>query len=152
MPAGILFTLPLPVPSLPTVNKYWSRVNVAVTFRAAVMLTTHWPVPVQVPSQPVKVEPVPALAVRVTDVPKLKSSVQSPGQAMPAGILFTLPLPFPSVLTVRRCWSRVKVAVTAIAAVIVTVQMPDPTHDPDQPLKVEPTSEMAVRVTTVPLL
>jgi hypothetical protein len=44
-------------------------VNVAVTLRAAVMVTWHVVlVPVQAPLQPVKVAPVPAAAVRVTGV------------------------------------------------------------------------------------
>ena len=41
-------------------------VNVAVTLRAAVMLTVQVPVPVQAPLHPVKVDPVAAAAVRVT--------------------------------------------------------------------------------------
>ncbi len=46
----------------------------AVTLRAAVMVTTQLPVPVQAPLQPVKVEPVAAAAVRVTLVPQSYSS------------------------------------------------------------------------------
>ena len=44
---------------------------------------------------------------------------------------------------------RVKVAVTALCAVIVTRQLLVPLHAPDQPAKVEPLSATAVRVTTV---
>jgi hypothetical protein len=35
------------------------------------MLTVHAPVPVHAPPQPVKVEPVAATAVRVTEVPEV---------------------------------------------------------------------------------
>ena len=44
-------------------------VNVAVAERAALIVTTHTPVPVQSPLQPVKVEPAAGVAVRVTTVP-----------------------------------------------------------------------------------
>jgi hypothetical protein len=44
------------------------------------------------------------------------------------------------------------VAVTVVAAVSVTVQVPVPEHPPPlQPVKVEPAAGTAVRVTTVPL-
>ena len=43
--------------------------NVAVTFRAAVIDVAQVPVPVQAPLQPAKVAPLAATAVNVTDVP-----------------------------------------------------------------------------------
>ena len=69
MPAGTLSTTPLPVPTLLTVRgKLWG-VKVAVTVVAAVMVTTHGPVPEQPPPlQPVKLEPVAGAAVSVTAV------------------------------------------------------------------------------------
>jgi hypothetical protein len=55
--------------------------------------------------------------------------------------------------TVKRYWFLVKVAVTDLAASIVTMQEPVPVQTPpDQPAKVEVASEEAVRVTTVPAL
>jgi hypothetical protein len=43
---------------------------------------------------------------------------------------------------------RVNVAVTIVAVLIVTRQvLPEPVHAPDQPVKVEPVSAMAVSVT-----
>ena len=46
-----------------------------------------------------------------------------------------------------------KVAVTSVAAVIVTLHVPAPEQPPpDQPVKVEPVSGVAVRVTRVPEL
>jgi hypothetical protein len=44
-----------------------------------------------------------------------------------------------------------KVAVTAVAAVIDTVQVPVPVQPaPDQPMKVEPAAAVGVRMTLVP--
>jgi len=69
MLAGELVTVPAPVPFFVTVRaKLWS-VNVAVTVVAAVMVTTHGPVPEHPPPlQLVKLEPVAGAAVRVTAV------------------------------------------------------------------------------------
>jgi hypothetical protein len=70
-PVGLEMTLPEPVPVLVTLRRYavgalWA--NVAVTLRAAVMLTVQVvAVPAQPPLQPVKVEPVDGTAVKVTE-------------------------------------------------------------------------------------
>ena len=52
-------------------------------------------------------------------------------------------------LTVTVYWLRAKVAVTALAPVIVSEQLLAPPHAPDQPSKVEPVSAAAVSVTCV---
>ena len=75
-------------------------------------------------------------------------------QLMPAGALVTVPLPVPTLLSVSaKVWAvcGVKVAVTVVAALMLTVQAPVPVHAPVQPLKVEPAAGVAVSVTTVPL-
>ena len=46
---------------------------------------------------------------------------------------------------------RLNVAITNLAAVMVTEQVPVPTQAPLQPAKVEPAAAAAVRATTVPL-
>ena len=72
---------------------------------------------------------------------------------MPVGVLVTVPLPVPALLTMSVADDDVaNVAVTVVAAVTVTVQGPEPVHPPPlQPLKVDPVAGVAVRVTTVPL-
>ena len=58
--------------------------------------------PVQAPLQPVKLEPAAAAAVSVTLVPSVKSAWQVAPQAIPAGLLVTVPLPAPAALTRER--------------------------------------------------
>jgi hypothetical protein len=78
-----------------------AELNVAVTLRAAVMLTVHVPVPVQAPLQPVKAEPVVGVAVRVTAVPSAYHVLQVLPHAMPVGDEVTVPEPVPAFVTVR---------------------------------------------------
>jgi hypothetical protein len=110
------------------------------------------PVPLQPPPlQPLKVEPAAGVAVKVTAVPLPNSAEQVAPHAMPAGELVTVPVPAPDLLTVSvKVWSA-KVAVTVVAALSVTVQVPVPEQPPLQPLKVEPAAGVAVKVTAVPL-
>jgi hypothetical protein len=95
MPAGLLVTVPEPVPFFVTVSVTGVAVNVAVTDVSALTVTTHVPVPVQAPLQPANVEPVAAAAVNVTDVPAVKGCAQMAPQLMPAGALVTVPEPVP---------------------------------------------------------
>jgi hypothetical protein len=68
---------------------------------------------------------------------------------MPAGFEVTVPLPVPEVATVNTGFS-VKVAVTDVAASIVTLQVTDePLHAPVHPEKTEAADGAAVNVTTV---
>jgi len=153
MPAGELVTVPLPVPAGVTVRVKLCRVKVAVTVVAAETVTTHDPAPEQPPpAQPVKVEPAAAVAVNVTAVPLAKLAEQVAPQLIPAGELVTVPLPVPALLTVSAKVGRAKVAVTVVAALRVTVQVPVPEQPPPlQPVKVEPAAGVAVSVTAVPL-
>jgi hypothetical protein len=62
---------------------------------------TQEPVPEHPPTHPEKVEPVLGVAVIITEVPTGKVVVQLFVQfAIPLGLLVTLPLPVPDVLTV----------------------------------------------------
>ena len=68
---------------------------------------------------------------------------------MPAGLLTTVPPPFPLLDTVSWKMPRVKVAVTVLAESIESVQVLVPAQEPLQPVKDDPTSGCAVSVTTV---
>ena len=72
---------------------------------------------------------------------------------IPAGVLVTVPLPdVPALVTVRVKLGTPKVAVTVVAADIVTVHEPVPEHPPPlHPVKIEPDAGVAVSVTAVPL-
>src|SRR5206468_2872653 len=124
--------------------------KVGVTVVAAVTVTTQESVPEQVPPlQPVKTEPAAGVAVSVTTVPLTKVAVQVGPQSMAAGVLDTVPAPAPGLETVRTKVG-VKVAVTAVAAVRVTVQGPVPVQPPPlQPVNAEPRAGVAVSVTVV---
>ena len=61
----------------------------------------------------------------------------------------TVPAPVTDFVTVK-LYTGIKVAVTDVAAVIVTVQVPVPEHAPDQPEKVDPLAAEAVKVTDIP--
>ena len=58
-------------------------------------------IPVQSPLQPPNVEPVEALAVRVTEVDEAKLNAHVEPQLIPAGTLDTVPVPVPVLLTLR---------------------------------------------------
>src|SRR6266704_739182 len=127
MPAGELVTVPLPVPALVTVSvKVWS-VKVAVTVVAAETVTTHDPVPEQLPPlQLLKIEPAAGVAVSVTAVPPAKFAAQVAPQVMPAGALVTVPVPVPPFETVSakvgvKVTVKASVAVLPAASVAVTV-------------------------------
>ena len=69
-------------------------------------------------------------------------------QLIPAGLDETVPDPVPALLTVSAKVSRVKVAVTFVAAVTLTVHVPVPEQPaPLQPANVDPAVGEAERVT-----
>src|SRR5437016_14338491 len=75
--------------------------KVAMTARAALIVTLQVPVPVQLPLQPVKVAPAAGAGVRVTTVPVVRAVEQVAPQEIPADELVTVPLPVPDLVTVR---------------------------------------------------
>jgi hypothetical protein len=127
--------------------------NFAPTACTELMLTVQLPVPEHAPVQPVNVEPVAGVAVKVTAVPLANAAEQVAPQEMPVGALVTVPLPAPVLLTVSvtLCWANV--AVTDWAALIVTVHVPVPVQPaPLQPVNVEPVAGVAVNVTAAPVV
>src|SRR5215468_9087464 len=102
MPAGEEVTVPVPLPALVTVRVGLVPVElkVAVTDCADAIDTVQVPVPVQLPLQPAKVEPLAATAVRVTEAPLAKVALHVLPQLTPDGEEVTVPLPLPALVTV----------------------------------------------------
>jgi hypothetical protein len=105
-PAGLDVTVPEPVPAFATDTVYCTgalTVNVAthVALELTVLLTEAL-VPLQLPDQPLKVDPDAAAADNVTTLPVRNRCVQSLPHEMPDGEEFTLPAPLPDKLTVSR--------------------------------------------------
>jgi hypothetical protein len=61
-------------------------------------------------------------------------AVQVPGQLIPAGLLVTVPVPLPEVVTVNAA-PAVNAAATLCAAVMVSLHVDVPEHAPLQPAK-----------------
>jgi len=112
MPAGLEPTVPPPVPPRVTnrlaVVTGGGAAGVAVAVNVAVQpaFSDNTPVklgavPEQCPDQPLKVEPLAAVAVSVTLVLAGKFATQALPQETPAGDVATVPLPVPALLIVR---------------------------------------------------
>src|SRR5262249_58093693 len=98
--------------------------KVAVTDCAALIVTVQVPVPEQPPPlQPVNVDPAAGVALRMTAVPLGNVAEHMVPHEMPAGVLVTVPVPAPAVLTVSAKGCGLKVAVTDCPALIVTVHV-----------------------------
>ncbi len=153
MPAGLLVTVPVPPPVLVTVKVAVAggASKVAVTVWLPFIVTTQAPVPLQAPPQPANVEPPVGVAVSVTVVPLGNVALHVVPQLMPPGLLVTVPVPVPFLLTVKVVPPDVKVAVTVWLPFIVTTQGPVPLQAPPQPRKVAPPAGVAVSVTVLPL-
>jgi hypothetical protein len=158
IPDGLLVTVPDPPPVRATdsILVLWLSLNVAFTLSAALIVTTHVPVPLHPPpDQPEKLDPELAEAVRVTGEFIGNGAAHLlllALQLIPAGLLVTRPAPVPASVTVKVAFVSVKIAVTPWAAVIATVQVPVPVHPaPLHPAKIEPTAAgVAVNTTCVP--
>src|SRR5262249_1635275 len=78
------------------------RPNVAVRDRVGLRVSGQVLLcPLQSPPQPLKIEPDPAVAVKVTAVPVTKPAEQVVPQLIPAGLETTTPLPVPPAETVK---------------------------------------------------
>src|SRR5438309_10702340 len=96
----------------------------SATLVRSLRVTAQVPVPVQPPPlQPLKIEPVAGAAVNVTAVPLAYGAEQVRSEERRAGKQGTVPPPAPALLSVRvKVWT-VKVAVTVVAAEIVTAMV-----------------------------
>ena len=112
MPAGVLVMVPDTSPALLTAMDLVAAVNVAVTEMGALPATVQAVAPAQPPLQPVKVEPLVGVAVRVTALPGGYVAEQVLPQMIPSGVLATIPAPAPAFLTVtsKECYSGAEVA------------------------------------------
>ena len=151
IPAGLLVTVPVPVPALTMVREL-DGAKYAVTFLAPVIVI--WQViPVQSPPQPTNTELTPAVAVSVTTVFDAKTFAQaagSVGQLIPTGLLVTLPLePVAACTLTDSSFAKLNRASTVLAVSIVTTQAPVPLHGPPHPINSEPTVTEALSVTSV---
>src|SRR2546429_5243268 len=81
--------------------------NDAVTDVDAESVTEHVPVLLQAPLHPPNAEPAAGAAISVTAVPGAYDSVQSLPQAMPAGLLVTVPLPMRWTVSVGAGYAKV---------------------------------------------
>ena len=86
----------------------------AVTVWSPFIATVHEAVPLQPPPlHPVNVEPPVGEAVRVTVLPLANSPAHVVPQEIPLGLLVTVPVPVPDLLTVNWCvGAKVNVAAT----------------------------------------
>jgi len=158
IPAGELVTVPAPAPDFVTVSVLCGAgENVAVTLTDDVpMVIVQVPVPGQLmpaPVQPANMEAEEAgVAVSVTAEPLLKLAVHVAPQLIPAGELETEPDPVPARVTVTGNCATLKLAVTEVAAFMVTVQVLVPEQPPPlQPVNTDaPDVGAAVSVTLVP--
>jgi len=106
IPAGVLVTVPPPLPAGLTVSMavVTFAVKVAVTVVSTVGATTQGPVPLHPPpDQPVKLDPAAAVAVKLTDTPFGTPSehwVLPLPQLITGGVLVTVPLPFTATVRV----------------------------------------------------
>ena len=117
--------------------------------------TVQLPVPLQAPPHPANVLPLSAWADSVTaaELEKLLIALEHDDpQLKPLGLLVTLPVPLPDLVSeiTRVDAARLKVAVTLLALPRVTLQLLEvPEQAPLQPANVLPAVACAVRVTCV---
>jgi len=149
MPEGLLVTVPEPVPDRATFSTgaLATTLKVAVTFSLALRVTAQvGPLLQLAPAQPAKVEFAAAVAVRVITVPDAKLALHVVPQLMPEGLLVTVPWPVPFKATVST-GEVLKLAITEVFCIRVTLQAPVPLQAPDHPAKKEFADGDAVSVT-----
>jgi hypothetical protein len=109
IPAGLLVTVPDPVPALVKVSvKPLPELKVAVTVKSAVPIGTVQLggfvcglAGTQFELNPAKVDPSAAVAVNVTLLLSENGAKHTDGQLMPVGVLVTVPVPVPISVAIR---------------------------------------------------
>jgi hypothetical protein len=152
IPEGDEVTVPPPVPFLLTARPNWITLKLADTDSAVSMVTEQVPVPLHAPDQPMNVDVPPGAAVSVTTVPLAKLKEHVGPQLIPEGDEVTVPSPVPVLATFNPFWTTLKLAVTELAAFMVTVHGPIPLHAPVHPVNVDAPSAAGVRVTMAPVV
>lgn len=107
------------------------------------------------PLQAVKTEPLAGVALSVTVVPETKEAFaeeQLVPQEIPDGVLVTVPLPVPDLMTVSETVGEdeVKVAITLLGPLITSEQAALPVQSPDHPEKIQPAAAVAVNAAPDP--
>ena len=105
-----------------------------MTESAVLKVTSQLLAPVQAPLQAEKTALDPGVSVSVTCVFCGNAAEHVVGQLIPGGLLVTVPLPDPDIVTVN-CSPGLKAAPTVWSAVIETVQAPVPEQAPFQLVK-----------------
>jgi hypothetical protein len=91
IPAGELVTVPPGLPMTET-DSGGESVKVADTFCVEFMASEQvLALPLHPPPQPLKIQPLAGVSVRVTSVPEPTAALQVVGQSMPLGELVTVP-------------------------------------------------------------
>jgi hypothetical protein len=122
----------------------------AVTVFGVFMVTVQVvPFVASQPSQPVKMERKPGVAVSVTTVPLLKSAEQVDPQAIPAGLDVTVPPRRPVLVTVKGTVNVKLLALSAVPAGVVTPR--GPVVAPAGTVAWIAVSEVTVNVAALPL-
>ena len=102
-----------------------------MTESAVLSVTSQLAAPVQAPPQEEKTALDPGVSVSVTCVFCGNVAEHAVGQLIPAGLLVTVPLPDPDIVTVN-CSPGLNAALTVWSVVIVTAHAPVPEHAPLQ--------------------
>jgi hypothetical protein len=105
------------------------------------------------PLHPANAESMDGVAWSVTVVPNTYDCEQSEPQLIPAGVEVTVPPPSPDLVTVSAKFRRLNVAVTDLAALMVTLHVaPETVSHPVHPMTAEPVAGEAVSATAVPVV
>src|SRR3989442_6833498 len=136
----------------PDVASVKTMENVPVTRRLSFIVSVHVvAVPLHAPPQPLNRAWVPDVAVSITVAPTLKLAEQLDPQVIPAGLLVTSPAAQPRAVTGNVTEIGANVAVTVVAPLTLTAQVPVPPDPPPlHPANTDPPPSVPGVATLVP--